>query len=281
MLPISKALQGYWLDKKLQLSKETVKSYTYVLNAFARYLEDKPINEVTTQDVKAYLVYLSTDKQQSNRSINTVLLVLSSFFKWSSIEFDLPNPVAKIQKPKFTTNKLEPFTLTEVRALLQAEQKIWLKDVQILLLDSGLRISELCSLKTEDYDQNNGRLLIKGGKGDKDRIVYLGNKAQKMLWRRLNNQDCVYIFETRTKEPYHRNNVHTATHNLGKKLGIQANPHKYRHTFAVNFLRNGGNIKQLQEILGHTNLRTVEIYLKLADIDLERARSYSPLDNLR
>lgn len=86
MLPISKALQGYWLDKKLQLSKETVKSYTYVLNAFARYLEDKPINEITTQDIKAYLVFLSTEKEQSNRSINTVLLVLSSFFKWSSVE---------------------------------------------------------------------------------------------------------------------------------------------------------------------------------------------------
>lgn len=281
MLQLSKALKGYWLDKKLQLSKETIKTYKYALNAFVRHQKDKLVNEVTTQDIKTYLIYLAEDKKQSKRSINTVLLILSSFFKWSSIEFGIENPVNKIQKPKFTVNKVEPFTLIELRALLSADQQLWLKDIQILLLDSGLRISELCNLKVADYDTNNGRLLVKSGKGDKDRIVYLGNKAQKMLWRRLSNQDTVYIFETRTKEPYHQNNVHTAIHALGKKLGIQANPHKYRHTFAVNFLRNGGNIKQLQEILGHTNLRTVELYLKLADIDLEKARGYSPLDNLR
>lgn len=281
MLQFSKALQGFWLDKKLQLSKETIKNYSYVLTSFARFIADKPVNEITTQDIKAYLVYLADDKRQSNRSIHTVLLVLSSFFKWCEIEFSLSNPVEKISRPKFNSKKVEPFTSIELKALLNANQQVWLKDMQILLLDSGLRITELCSLKTEDYDSNNGRLLVKHGKGDKARIVYLGNKAQKMLWRRLSNQDCVYIFETRTKEPYHRNNVHTAIHNLGKKLGIQANPHKYRHTFAITFLRNGGNIKQLQEILGHTNLRTVELYLKLADIDLEKARSYSPLDNLR
>lgn len=281
MLSFSVSLQGFWLDKKMQLSKETTRVYSYALNAFGRFIDDKPVNEITTQDIKTYLVYLAETKHQSNRSINTVLLGLSSYFNWASAEFEIINPVDKVNKPKFTINHKEPFTLAEVKMLLQAKQPNWLKDVQLLLLDSGLRISELCNLKTTDYDANNGRLFVKGGKGNKDRTVYLGHKAQKLLWRKTAEQQTTWLFETRTRQPLHRNNIRASLRDLGKSLNIHCHPHKYRHTFAVNFLRNGGNLKQLQEILGHANIKTVEVYLKLADIDLEKARSYSPLDNLR
>ena len=77
-----------------------------------------------------------------------------------------------------------------------------------------------------------------------------------------------------------RHNIRRDLQAYGKALGINAHPHKCRHTFAVNFLRNGGNIRQLQMILGHARLDMIQTYTKLAEIDLQQAANFSPLDNL-
>jgi site-specific recombinase XerD len=186
----------------------------------------------------------------------------------------------KVQKPKFTANKVKPFTKVEIKQLLSAKQSSTLKALQLVLLDTGLRISEALSLQVKDYDVKNGRLYVRSGKGNKDRIVYLGQKTQKVLWKLCSDRTEGFVFKTRNATQINRMNFVRTLHKIAKPLQIKAHPHKYRHTFAVNFLRNGGNIKQLQEILGHSNLDTVNIYLQLAEVDLEQSRTYSPVDNL-
>lgn len=274
----SQALKGYWLDKQLQLAKGTVHNYAYLFRMFQDYINDKEVEYINANDIKGFLLHLSTERQNSKQSLFNKYQTLSSFFTWFSAEFNLANPMKKVTKPKVTRKPVKPFTNTELKKLLEAKQSVRLKTVQLLLLDTGLRVSELCHLRVEDYDQNNGRLYVKSGKGDKDRIVYLGKRTQKLLWKLTQDKESGWLFGT--KKAPDRNNVLKAIKELAKPLNIKAYPHKYRHTFAIHFLRNGGNIKQLQEILGHSDLKTVELYLELAEIDLEQSRSYSPVDNL-
>lgn len=274
----SQALKGYWLDKQLQLTKGTVRNYTYLFNLFQEFIDNKEVEYITATDIKAFLLHLSTERSNSKTSLFNKYQTLSSFFTWFSAEFNLQNPMKKVTKPKVARKPVKPFTTTELNKLLEAKQSTKLKTIQLLLLDTGLRISELCNLKVEDYDQNNGRLYIRSGKGDKDRIVYLGKRTQKLLWKLTQDKPSGWLFG-KTKAP-DRNNMLKLIKQLALPLGIKAHPHKYRHTFAIQFLRNGGNIKQLQEILGHSDLKTVELYLELAEIDLEQSRTYSPVDNL-
>lgn len=274
----SQAVKGYWLDKQLQLSKGTIQNYTYLFKMFQDFIKDKDVEYIHSNDVKSFMLHLSTERKVSKQSLLTKYQILSSFFTWFSSEFGLENPMKKVTKPKFTRKPVKPFTKTELTKLLEAKQSTRLKTFQLLLLDTGLRVSELCHLKVEDYDSNNGRLYVKSGKGDKDRIVYLGKKTQKMLWKLTQDKQSGWLFGKRN--PPDRNNVLKAIKQLAKPLNIHAHPHKYRHTFAIQFLRNGGNIKQLQEILGHSDLKTVELYLELAEVDLEQSRNYSPVDNL-
>lgn len=274
----TEALTGYWLDKQLEFSKATIRNYKYVFGVFSRFISDKPLHEITQADIKAYLLYLQTERHNAKYSLQINFLTISSFFKWAETELGCNNPIKGIKKPKHNPKPVQPFSSDEVRQLLSAKQPIRLKLVQHILLDTGMRISELCSLKPDDYDQKLGKLRIRHGKGDKERFVYLGNKTQKLLWKFPKGTK--YLIETRNQTPIHRNTYQRDLSILGKKLGIQANPHKYRHTFAVNFLRNGGNIKQLQLLLGHSDLQTVNLYLQLAEQDLEQSRTYSPVDNL-
>lgn len=274
----SQALKGYWLDKQLQLTKGTVHNYAYLFNQFQKFIDNKDVEHITSNDIKSFLLHLSTERNNSKTSLFNKYQTLSSFFTWFSSEFNLANPMKKVTKPKVNRKPVKPFTATELKKLLEAKQSTRLKTMQLVLLDTGLRVSELCNLKVEDFDQNNGRLYVKSGKGNKDRIVYLGKKTQKLLWRITQDKQTGWLFG-KTKAP-DRNNVLKAIKQLATPLNIKAHPHKYRHTFAICFLRNGGNIKQLQEILGHSDLKTVELYLELAEIDLEQSRSYSPVDNL-
>ena len=245
---------------------------------FQEFIDNKEVEYITPNDIKAFLLHLSTERKNSKTSLFNKYQTLSSFFTWFSAEFNLANPMKRVTKPKVNRKPVKPLTSNELKKLLEAKQSIRLKTVQLLLLDTGLRVSELCNLKVEDFDQNNGRLYIRSGKGNKDRIVYLGKRTQKLLWKMTQDKQSGWLFG-KNKAP-DRNNVLKAIKELALPLGIKAHPHKYRHTFAIEFLRNGGNIKQLQEILGHSDLKTVELYLELAEIDLEQARSYSPVDNL-
>lgn len=160
----------------------------------------------------------------------------------------------------------------------------------LVLLDTGIWVSELCGISVKDIDLESGRILV-NGKGNKYRFVYLGKISKQAVWSYL-----VERFSSQTppqEEPVFmdRNQLHRITSQgillLLKRLGRKArvnnvHPHKFRHTFAVEFLRNGGNVFKLQQLLGHTDLEMSRKYVELAQIDLEStARRTSPADRMR
>lgn len=280
----SEALHGFWLDKELQLSVNTVQTYKFYFASFVECLGDKEVEKITSNDIKHYLSWLVNDKGLSRRSAHDRYAVLSSFWSWAETELGIEHIIkGKVRKPKYTKTIVEPFTNDELKKLLSANTDDRMSVIIRVLLDSGIRISELCDLRIHDYDKDNGKLFIERGKGDKNRIVFLGTKTRKALWKMLLNREINkndYLFVTKNNTRLNRNNIRRDISKIGKELGIKAHPHKFRHTFAVSFLRNGGNIKQLQDILGHESIKTVTIYLKLAEVDLQQAKAFSPVDNL-
>jgi integrase/recombinase XerD len=167
--------------------------------------------------------------------------------------------------------------------LIEAVTALRDKAIILTLLDTGIRASELCNLSYNDFDAANGRLTIQHGKGDKARIVYVGETTQRIIWRLLVGRKSGALFATRTGEPLNRSNLRKLIVRLADRAGVRnASVHRFRHTFAVSFLRNGGNVFALQEILGHARIDTVKIYVRLAERDLADAqRRASPVDNWR
>jgi len=296
---LSDALEGYWLDKEFQIKEGTAARYSYVFDRLYDFLGDVDVEEITSQDIKKFLRYLRTDTDLSDRSIFDYHGVLSSFWSWAEKELSIAHVIkGKVDKPKFTKRQIDPAPMEDVRKIIRAcataERKNKRKytsrrpmakrdkAIIIVMVDCGIRVSELCDLMVDDY--NGKRLHVQRGKGDKGRFLPLGTRARRALWRyladRQNKLPEEPLFCTRGRERMNRNNVGK----MLKRLCTQAkvshiHPHRLRHTFAIEFLRNGGNPFELRDMLGHTTLTMVTNYVALADVDLENAQQRaSPAD---
>ena len=135
--------------------------------------------------------------------------------------------------------------------------------IVLVLLDTGMRISELCDLRREDYYSATGRLIIEHGKGDKQRVVFLGQAAQRAVWSYLRQRgnvaaDAPLFIASRSGDAFVSGSVRRVLQRAGDRAGVTgATPHRFRHTYAINFLRNGGNVLELQALLGHSSMEMV------------------------
>lgn len=181
---------------------------------------------------------------------------------------------------------------SHVTALLEAAKKTSLPKrdtaIVLLLLDSGLRASELCQLRMNDLDLEVRRCYVLG-KGNKHRSVYFGRNTAKALWQYLRTQehgsDGFVFYGERGRaalESLARDGLLKLIKRLGRMAGIKAvrcSPHSLRHTYTVSFLRAGGNVFMLREALGHTNLQMTQKYVVVAEAYVEaQSKLYSPMD---
>lgn len=301
------ALDGYWLARRRDFSPATVADYQRTFERLCDFIgPEKPVEEISGRDLHAFLNYIQHKNRLGKKSMANIWIALSSFWTWAERELQIEHVVRKqVPQPRFYRAPVDAFTEDEIRKLLRfceinAEyrttwgrravnkrpQALRDKAIVLTLLDCGMRVSELCGLTLADFDQHRGQLIIRYGKGGKTRIVYLGEVARKALWKYLSSRgkmrpnDAVFI--TRTGRPMDRVNVGHMIARTGKRAGIHAHPHKFRHTFAITFLRNGGNVLTLQQILGHESMETVKNYATIAAVDIENAlRIASPADNWR
>lgn len=303
---LQQAIDGFFLVRRSELAATTQQNYRYYFNKLLSYLgAERPLQEISTAEIRAYLKHLR-DSGMSERTVHDHWVACSSLWSFAAAELGAEHVVRGVAKPKFREQPIIPFTEEEVRAIVAAaeytarwntrtgrqvrsKRPLWKRDVAIILtlLDSGLRASELCALTLKDYDNETGRLHIRHGKGDKERFVFLGVSGQRAIWRYIISRDRVRpsdtLFSTKAGRPIDRNNLRHTLATIGTNAGVsKVHPHRFRHTFAINFLRNGGNIFELQRILGHEELDTVKIYLSLAQVDIQRAQqAHSPADNWR
>jgi integrase/recombinase XerD len=182
--------------------------------------------------------------------------------------------------------------LRQIFAAIDTTSPTGWRDYAIILtlLDTGIRCSELTHLKLTEVNLTS-RLLKVWGKGSKERLVPIGAKVQKALWKysaRYRPEPATpryeQIFLTRDGRPLTKDRLEALVERYGKKAGItgvRVSPHTFRHTMAVTFLRNGGDVFSLQRILGHSQLEVVRGYVNLAQADISRVhRRNSPVDNL-
>lgn len=311
---LSSLIEGYSLcarsEGKSESTVELTKRTVGFLNDFlVRTGLPTSVELIGVNEIRGFILYLkqarrfeyhrlirSRDRELAGHTINCYLRSIRAFWGWLLKEgFTDSNPFARIKIPKAPRRVITPFTEEQIQNLLKAidtSTSSGLRNYAMVLmfLDTGMRLGELTGLKMSDVDLRN-RMLKVFGKGAKERRLPIGKRLLATLWKyqlyrpRPATGLIDNFFLTRDGWPLSKNRVETIIKNLGKKAGLEGvrcSPHTFRHTFCIQFLRNGANLFTLQQMTGHSSLEVLRGYVALAESDLMLAHQrFSPVDNLR
>jgi len=269
----------------------------------------KEVTQISQHEIREFILYLQRkrcfsnhrfnrvqDRGLSGHTINCYLRSLSIFFSWLvSEEIIQENPFDKVKIPRPPRKVIPTFSDSQIKELfnvIQVRTDDGYRDHAIILtlLDTGLRVSELCGVQLSNLWLEDGMLKVLG-KGNKERLIPVGKQVQRCLWHYINRcrpepagGNCDFLFLTREGRPLTKDRVGKIMAHYGRKAGlkgVRCSPHTLRHTAAVKFLRNGGDVFSLQRMLGHASLEMTRRYCELADMDVKQAHmTASPVDNL-
>lgn len=304
-ITLSQAIAGYLINLSARhLSQNTVNDYTHTLNKFSRVIGP----EILVSDIGIDQInrFLASHTDLSNKTLSNYHSTLSTFFEWMiTSRLVNENPVKYIKRAKPERRVIDPVPPEEIKKLLDAvtysksysrrgkktcRNKLngHEKNVAIILffLDNGVRVSELCNLKIKDLDLKQQRAFI-FGKGAKERFVPFSPRTSQAIWKYHTKRGEIYpedfVFTTENNRQLRRGYIQKMLERATERAEIShVHPHRLRHTFAVNYLRAGGDVFTLQMILGHEHLEMVRHYSRLAQSDIKRAhRRASPVEFLR
>ena len=314
---LNSLVNGFLLTKRTECrSPETAKYYEGILKRFLWYLAQNQLSDdariLNEWHIRDFMSYVSSqtsrwgmsgngsESSKDKASYTTVhhyYRVLKTFFTWCvKEEFLKENPMAKI---KFANPKLkvvQPYTVKEIQTMLAVCEYDFRhnakflasrnKAIILVFLDTGLRANELSSMLLTDIERERGRIHVVG-KGAKERVVRIGATAQKALWKYLVHRpetrfNAVWL--TEEGKPMKKGGVQIMIRRIKERAGIQSDGccHRFRHTFAINFLRMDRNPFNLQYLLGHSDLRMVKHYVAALGMEdaLEAHENASPADLL-
>lgn len=299
-------------------SSKTVEWHQTALNLFATFLEQEEgltaVREIEAGHITAWFAFMretpgARGKTRCERTIQTYARSVRAFFHWLIRRQILEiNPFALVTFPKVGKPLIQTITAEEFESLLWAcappnetgpiAERAAIRNKAILWVfyDTGIRVSELCGLRLDNFDRKRGIVTV-CGKGSKERRIALGQNCQRHLLYYLDHhrpteeelsewgsagEDHIFLSETRL--PFTKNGVTQLFARLKQRVGItgrRVSPHILRHTFAIRYLVNGGDPFSLQELLGHEDMATVKIYMRMNDETIqEQKRKFSPGDHL-
>ena len=270
------------------LSTNTALAYRRDLNTYLQFLETKKINyeTITHLEITDFLWHLKTSNFKP-RSIYRMIESIRQFYKFLIAEnFIKTDPTIYLTAPKLDLILPDILTNEEVTKLLNSVSEsdnisIRNRAMLELLYATGLRVSELISLKFSNIDIEECFVKI-FGKGNKERLVPFGQKAQLYLKRYLRvrkNTKSEFIFLTRLNKPISRIEFWRQLKQIALQAGIMKNitPHTLRHSFATHLLTGGADIRFVQEMLGHSSISTTQIYTHISQERLkEQHKKYHP-----
>lgn len=270
---IKDKLQLFLSSKRLEgLSEKTLKDYKMELNLFIKHTS-KAVVQIQTPDIRNYLASL---EGVQTSTLGKKLTVLKSFFSWMvREEILLRDPTAKIKTPKKKKRipkglSVEEFELVREMCVTKRERAM----IEVFY-STGCRLSELASMDVDVIDKQEMSTTVIG-KGDKERKVYLTFTALYHLnsYLKSRNDDCEAVFITQ-RRPYRRMSnkaIQDEIDNIEQRANLKKNltPHVMRHTLAQNMLDNGASLEEVQNILGHENIGTTQVY---AHVSEERKQS--------
>lgn len=265
-------------------SPRTLEWYRMIVGrAVRRFGADRPVDRVSAAELRVWLLELRDTL--APESIAGYVRGLKAFGNWCAAEELATAPGFRaLRRPHVPRRLIAPFSDAELQRLLAlAEPRE--RALVFLLLDTGLRLAEVASLRVGDL-RPDGTIRVMG-KGATERIVPLGTTARRALLRYVADRPPVGpadpLFVGRRGGVLGRRGIQVAIARLGRRAGVgtRCSPHTFRHTFARGYLVNGGDVFSLQQILGHATLDMVRRYVTLSETDLvARHRAASPADRL-
>jgi site-specific recombinase XerD len=256
-------LNKFFEVKGPELTQKSIKNYQYFFKEFKQFIGNgRPLTEVVEYDVVQYKSYLSNDKKLQPSSINTHLMALRSlyrFFDESPFVNSKNNPMTNIKDVRADEKKYVYLTNEEELRLLDAAHDARTRLTILAFLETGVRVSELNQIKKIDINFEEKKIKIYG-KGAVERFVPISNDRGLISELKRYTEgfkDDARIFDVTAMTLQHDIRGIAKKAKIGKKVS----PHTLRHTLATHYLKNGGNIIALQKILGHTSLRTTQMYI--------------------
>lgn len=302
-----RTISEYYLDLRmflrfLKLMRQEMPIHTRLDDLDIRDVDLDFLRQVTTSDVFDFLSYLASDRTPnpdaaapdcgiSAASRARKLSAIKSFYKYLTVRTKQleENPVADLEYPKLRKSLPRYLTMDQSAALLRSVSGVNEKRdyaILMLFLNCGIRRSELVGLNLTDVYEDRIRVV---GKGNKERFVYFGTACRKAIDAYLEERKQKVLTDNRAlfgSRDGNRISV-TAVHRLVKKALLQAgldatqfSAHKLRHTAATMMLSGGVDVKTVQEVLGHENLNTTQIYTHIENTELKIAAEANPLSKL-
>ncbi|MBK0370708.1 site-specific tyrosine recombinase/integron integrase [Flavobacterium agrisoli] len=268
----------FWLHSK-RYSNSTIKTYTDGLKSFLLFFSDKPIAEITNQDVIRYNNEFILKKHLSSSYQNQIVNAIKLYFK-TVLETKIE--IEKIHRPKREKKLPNVLSKDEVKAILEASGNLKHKTMLCLIYSCGLRCGELLALQPVHIDSKRNIILLKNSKGKKDRIVPLSPKILELLrtyfkaYKPMN-----YLFEGQIAgSPYSDKSLQSVLKQALQKANISkpVTLHWLRHSYATHLLESGTDLRYIQELLGHNSSKTTEIYTHVSTKSIQQIKS--PFDDL-
>ncbi len=260
-------------------SPHTIKEYRFLVSVFLDFAK-KPLEKCSVEDIESYKNYLASVKKYSKTTQYLAIKALKHFYKFkkAAVPLNLTVPKRPRKMPNYLSEK-------EASRLIEASKDDMKTHLIVsLLAHTGMRVGELCSLKISDVDLDENVVTIHSGKGDKDRIVIMPDYCTELIREYLPKRykmsdENDYLLISRKGTRFDSSTIQRIIRELAHEAGMakKVTPHVLRHTFATAILRNGGDIRFIQQLLGHASVATTQIYTHVDDSALkEMYRKHRP-----
>ena len=264
-----------FLEIEKGLSANTIDAYRRDLTDFLDFCASKGVeelNDIERSHINGYILKLH-DEKYTPTSVMRKTASLRGFFKWlCANEICQKNPALTLEQPKIPKKLPKVMTIDEINTILSQDLTKREKVILELLYGCGLRVSELVNLKINDIDIS-AKYLQCTGKGSKERIVPIGSKALKAIKAYEKERDFILQKNRQTSKillinedgkNITRQDVYTFIHKQGEKIHKSISPHTLRHSFATHLLENGADLRVVQELLGHSDVSTTQLYTHIS-----------------
>ncbi len=284
-----KSFENY-LKLECQLSENTIEAYLRDLKKLNEFLiissYPETIKDIKEKDILDFLNYLNENFSIASASQARIISSIKQFYSFLIFENEIDqNPAELIESPKQSRKLPDVLSFEEIESILNiidlsTEAGVRNRAILETLYSSGLRVSELINLKISAVDFNLSLVKVIG-KGNKERLVPIGNDALKFIsmyknnyrnHHELNSQNADILFLNLRGKPISRIAIFQIIQDLCEKTGIKksVSPHTFRHSFATHLLENGADLRSIQEMLGHASITTTEIYTHVESVLLKQ-----------
>ncbi|UCG28451.1 MAG: tyrosine-type recombinase/integrase [Bacteroidales bacterium] len=259
-------------------SPRTIETYKSLINRFLDHFKGMEIKVLPADEIREYILERVNVDNYSRSYQSQLINALKRYYEYvhdrEFEDFDLPRPEKKQRLPNVISRE-------DIQKILDVTRNMKHKTILSILYGCGLRLNEVIGLRIEDIDFNMNVLFVTG-KGDKQRMIPLGNNLVRQIERyRKSYLPKVYLFNGQGSLRYSGKSIQNIVKNKAREAGITkgVTPHTFRHSFATHLLEDGVDLRIIQELLGHSSSKTTEIYTHVSRKNLRNIRN--PLDNLR